>query len=920
MKSKTAQVLRIPSLLLAAALQVLPIVRVALPAAETAANVLAIVFRWAAGAAAALGGVQAVSGASTVITNPLSTNIVQGQTFSLRLTTAPDQAHYWEATGLPAGLSLSGTNGQSLWQIVGTPTASGSSSVGLTAKDTASSGASRTVTATLVINVSAATTRPTITTQPASQTVTQGSSVSFSVAASGTAPLSYQWRYQSGNLTGQTGSTLTLGSVTTNHGGNYDVMVANASGSVTSSVATLTVTVPVIAPAITTQPAGSTVTQGQNATFTVGATGTAPLSYFWRQSTAVVARTATGSFTITNAQPSDAGSYSVIVSNSAGTATSTAAVLAVNPAPQAAFISAPPADRFAAAGGTVTFTVGAGGTTPLTYQWYFKNAPLPGQRLSSLGLTNIQAGNAGGYFVVVTNAYGSATSAVATLTVVTAPVITVQPQSVTNFIGSTVTLSVSATSAAPLLYQWRKAGTELTDTAPFSGVASNILNLFDVQTTDAGGYSVVISNAAGAVTSQVAVLTVAASPTLRGLLTVSIHGGGIVSPDYSGQMLEVGTNYTLTATPSAGYVFASWSGDLTASTPVLTFTMQSNLVLQANFIPLSAAFSRGSYHGLFYEANEVSHLTSGSFAARTTDQRQYSGNIMLIGRRYSFSGTFDLTGRATNTLYRGRLKPLTLELTLDQTGADQLHGLVTDGSWVSQVLADRAVFDATTRPAPQAGTYTLLIPGTPGAAQTPAGDGFVAVKVGAGGQLRFKGILADGTRVTQRTAISKAGEWPLYVSLFAGEGSILGWLTFTDRPDDDINGWLSWSRLPQPSGRHYPAGFAVLTQATGSRFTPAVPGASLVGFSSGQISLTDGNLTQNLTRQFTTTEDHPLKYSDGHGLVFSLSPSSGLFKGRAVDPATGRWISFKGAVLQKQEVGSGFFLGATRSGRISFGP
>ena len=117
MNSKSVQRLRVPSLALAAALQVMPIVRTALPAAQTAGNVIAIIFRWAAGAAAALGGLQAVSGASTTITSPLNVNATNGQPFSLRLTTAPDAAHYWSASGLPSGLSLIGTNGSTAWRI-----------------------------------------------------------------------------------------------------------------------------------------------------------------------------------------------------------------------------------------------------------------------------------------------------------------------------------------------------------------------------------------------------------------------------------------------------------------------------------------------------------------------------------------------------------------------------------------------------------------------------------------------------------------------------------------------------------------------------------------------------------------------------------------------------------------------------------
>ena len=153
MKSKSVNLVRVPSLVLAAALQVLPIVRAALPTAQATMNVLAIVLRWTSAAAAALGGVQAVSGASTTITNPLNVKATNGIPFSLRLTTAPDQAHYWVASGLPPNLTLTGVSGQTLWRITGTPAVIGTYNVGLTAKDQASSGADRTVRATLVINI-----------------------------------------------------------------------------------------------------------------------------------------------------------------------------------------------------------------------------------------------------------------------------------------------------------------------------------------------------------------------------------------------------------------------------------------------------------------------------------------------------------------------------------------------------------------------------------------------------------------------------------------------------------------------------------------------------------------------------------------------------------------------------------------------
>jgi putative Ig domain-containing protein len=141
MKSIPVRLVRFPSIMLAAALQLLPIVRAALPAAQNAGSVIVILFRWAAAGAAALGGIQAVSGASTVITNPLTAGATNGQPFSLRLTTAPDQAHYWTASGLPLGILLSGTGGSTYWLLTGTPTVAGTFPVALTAKDQSTSGA-----------------------------------------------------------------------------------------------------------------------------------------------------------------------------------------------------------------------------------------------------------------------------------------------------------------------------------------------------------------------------------------------------------------------------------------------------------------------------------------------------------------------------------------------------------------------------------------------------------------------------------------------------------------------------------------------------------------------------------------------------------------------------------------------------------
>ena len=177
--------------------------------------------------------------------------------------------------------------------------------------------------AMLTVNVPAG-----IATQPANQTVTQGSNVVFSVTASGTAPFGYQWTFNGTNLVGATSSMLPVNNVQTNNAGTYAVVVTNIAGSVTSSNATLTVNVP---PSITTQPVSQTLSAGQNVMFNVAATGTGPLSYQWTFGGANLIGATNAWLTLTNARMAQVGSYMVVVTNSAGLAASSAALVVTNP-------------------------------------------------------------------------------------------------------------------------------------------------------------------------------------------------------------------------------------------------------------------------------------------------------------------------------------------------------------------------------------------------------------------------------------------------------------------------------------------------------------------------------------------------------------------------------------------------------------
>src|SRR3989475_755271 len=112
--------------------------------------------------------------------------------------------------------------------------------------------------------------RPSCRVHSGSQTVTAGQSATFSVAASGTAPLSYQWRKDGTAISGATSASYTtLATTTADNGAQFTVVVSNIAGSVTSNAATLTVNAAVVPPSITTQPTSQTVTAGQSATFSV---------------------------------------------------------------------------------------------------------------------------------------------------------------------------------------------------------------------------------------------------------------------------------------------------------------------------------------------------------------------------------------------------------------------------------------------------------------------------------------------------------------------------------------------------------------------------------------------------------------------------------------------------------------------------
>ena len=160
-------------------------------------------------------------------------------------------------------------------------------------------------------------------------------------------------------------------------------------------------------------------------------------------------------------------------------------------------------------GSSPTLTATVIGSFPLSYQWLKDSAPIPDATNATLTLTAIKITDAGTYTIVASNSAGSISSNLTvTVTPSTPPVITTQPTNQTVLSNTTVQITVAATGTAPLFYQWRKDGADLTTNAVTFGITNAQLTIYNFSGTNTGDYSVVITNYAGAVTSAVATINI----------------------------------------------------------------------------------------------------------------------------------------------------------------------------------------------------------------------------------------------------------------------------------------------------------------------------------------------------------------------------------------------------------------------------
>jgi len=237
------------------------------------------------------------------------------------------------------------------------------------------------------------------------RTVTTGARAYFHLKTAGEMPLTYQWSCNGTNVPGATNSILTVANVQPGlSGAVYALTARNTLGTNTSDGMTLNV----LPAEVFIKATNSAAVIGATLTFSSQVIGQGPFTYWWLFNGTNWLSTTNATLSLTNVQLSDAGMYSLIVSNSHGFATNTVQ-LAVHPT----IITKALTDQFGFPGGNATFSLELQVTIPNNYQWRFNGADISGATNRVLSLTNLDYADAGAYAVVFSNAYEAVTNSAA---------------------------------------------------------------------------------------------------------------------------------------------------------------------------------------------------------------------------------------------------------------------------------------------------------------------------------------------------------------------------------------------------------------------------------------------------------------------------------------------------------------------------
>ncbi len=348
---------------------------------------------------------------------------------------------------------------------------------------------------------------PSFITNPESQTVCSGGSVTFCATADYTPPISYEWRKNGVPIIGADESCYTIQSVSAASAGEYSIKVTDACGILVSDPAMLTVET---GPVIDEQPASTSVCEGQPVTLCATlATGTPPFDYTWYKDGGIIPDAPNAScYTIDTTTMADAGQYWVQVNNVCGDVLSAEATITVEPVP---VITDEPVSQSVCLGNAVVFCVTLSTSVPAdSYIWYKDGEVIPGAPNDDCYLIDaVTPTHVGQYSVEVINDCGGTFSAPATLSIADPPVIGDHPVDASACEDGPATFCVTvASGSAPFTYKWYK------NDVAIIGANGSCYTIDELGPSHAGAYSVDVGNKCGTVRSDAATLTVERAPII----------------------------------------------------------------------------------------------------------------------------------------------------------------------------------------------------------------------------------------------------------------------------------------------------------------------------------------------------------------------------------------------------------------------
>jgi hypothetical protein len=399
---------------------------------------------------------------------------------------------------------------------------------------------------------------------------------------------------------------------------------------------------------------------------------------------------------------------------------------------------------------------------------------------------------------------------------------------------------------------------------------------------------------------------------------------GILSPSLNGQMLQIGRNYTITATPGlAMHRFVGWAAVTNLTTPVfntnatLTFMMQSNLTLVARF-ENPFFHLKGNWYGLFAEEPVVQRSAgyiSISLAGITdTSVNKFSGKVMLAGVTSTFTARtaqFDINGHSSFVIPRVTGN-LTVNLDLDVVNAStMLTGSVSTVNWTAPVTAYRALTNKTIGSLLR---YTVAIPPDVNSPNSPIGYGFGTITLPASANVTMSGYLADGTTYTaQSLKLVDGWKLPLFANLYSKNQNALlwGWLQLTNG-QPGVSGDIHWVRPAGIASQGLTAGFSNAVALIGSLYTnTASPSLNWTG--PGTVFLYDDRypgVTNNvqISGKIVTVLDNATFRNTNH-LAVTISSGTGLVSGSFRNSTRRLTDTIRGVLLQNQGMAVGLRTG-----------